>query len=71
MMKNIQGSFWTLPIEVQYEVLPAEHGLPEQIDILSIKVEVMSNKKRKRKVELLHTLNESEIMQLEDEISEN
>tara|TARA_R100000988_G_C3947604_1_gene139425 strand:- start:386 stop:568 length:183 start_codon:yes stop_codon:yes gene_type:complete len=60
-----------LPIEVKYEVLPAEHGLPLQIDILSIKVEVMSNKKRKRKVELLHTLNESEIMQLEDEISEN
>jgi hypothetical protein len=49
MMKNIQGSFWTLPIEVQYEVLPAEHGLPEQIDILSIKVEVMSNKKEKER----------------------
>jgi hypothetical protein len=56
---------------VEYEVMPAEHGLPEQIDILSVSIKVKSKNDRTRKVELIHTLEESEILQLEDEINED
>jgi hypothetical protein len=51
--------------------MPAEHGLPEQIDILSVSIKVSGKNGRKRKVELIHTLEESEILQLEDEINED
>jgi hypothetical protein len=51
--------------------MPAEHGLPEQIDILSVTIEVRGKNGRTRKVELIHTLDESEILQLEDETNED
>jgi hypothetical protein len=57
-----------LPIEVEFERLPEEDGFPEQIDITSVVLKVRGKNKRRRKVELLFTLDESEIMQLEDEI---
>ena len=58
-----------LPIEVKFERLPEEDGSPEQIDIISVVVAVRGKNKKRRKVELLFTLDESEIMQLEDEIN--
>ena len=61
----------TFPIEVSYEVLPAEQGLPEQIDITDVTIEVVGKTGRKRKVSLLNALTESEIFLLEDEIQEN
>ena len=61
----------TFPIEVSYEVLPAEQGLPEQIDITDVTIEVVGKTGRKRKVSLLNALTESEIFLIEDEIQEN
>ena len=59
-----------LPIEVEFERLPEEDGFPEQIDITSVVLKVLGKNKRRRKVELLFTLSESEILQLEDEIDD-
>ena len=59
-----------LPIEVEFERLPEEDGFPEQIDITSVGLKVRGKNKRRRKVELLFTLSESEIIQLEDEIDD-
>lgn len=59
-----------LPIEVTYDRLPAELGLPEQIDITSIVLEVVGVGGKKRRVELLHTFDESQIIELEDKINE-
>lgn len=59
-----------LPIEVEFERLPEEDGFPEQIDITSVVLKVRGKNKRRRKVELLFTLSESEILQLEDEIDD-
>jgi len=58
-----------LPIEVKFERLPEEDGFPEQIEITSVVVAVRGKNKKRRKVELLFTLDESEIMQLEDDIN--
>lgn len=68
---RVNSSILSLIAGVEYEVMPAEHGLPEQIDILSVTIEVRGKNGRKRKVELIHTLEESEILQLEDEINED
>ena len=68
---RVNSSILSLIAGVEYEVMPAEHGLPEQIDILSVAIEVRGKNGRKRKVELIHTLEESEILQLEDEINED
>ena len=59
-----------LPIEVEFERLPEEDGFPQQIDITSVVLKVRGKNKRRRKVELLFTLSESEILQLEDEIDD-
>ena len=68
---RVSSSILSLIVGVKYEVMPAEHGLPEQIDILSVSIEVKGKNGRKRKVELINTLEESEILQLEDEINED
>jgi hypothetical protein len=68
---RVSSSILSLIAGVEYEVMPAEHGLPEQIDILSVSIELKGKNGRKRKVELIHTLEESEILQLEDEINED
>ena len=71
MAKSMKVNSLTLnlPIEVKFERLPEEDGVPEQIDITSVLVGVCGKNKKTRKVELLFTLDESEIMQLEDEIN--
>jgi hypothetical protein len=68
---RVSSSILSLTAGIEYEVMPAEHGLPEQIDILSVTIEVKGKNGRTRKVELIHTLDESEILQLEDEINED
>jgi len=68
---RVSSSILSLIAGVKYEVMPAEHGLPEQIDILSVSIEVKGKNGRKRKIELIHTLDESEILALEDEINED
>lgn len=53
---------------VEYEILPAEDGLPEQLEITAIHIHTFH--KTKRKVNVLHALSESEIINLEDELME-
>ncbi len=57
-------------IFVQYEVLPAEGGLPEQIDIKTAWFD-LTFLDRPRRVNILGALSESNLMLLEDEAYEN
>jgi len=57
-----------LPIEVEYEKLKEEYGLPEQIDLTAVNLTLAGKTGRKRKVDILQLLNETEVMDLEDEI---
>lgn len=66
-MKPILSTSINLPIDVEYQILPAEHGLPQQADLLSVKL-LVKNKSSTRMIELLHTLDESEVVMLEDEV---
>lgn len=67
-MTNSKSSWLSLPVDIKYEVLPAEHGLPAQVDVLAVTVKTS---RRGRKIQLLHLLDEAEVMQLEDEIMED
>lgn len=64
--KNTLSTSLDLPIEVTYTVLPAEHGIPEQADITSVTIDVMGASGKRRQIELLSSLTESEILLLED-----
>jgi hypothetical protein len=55
-----------LPIEITYTVLPAEHGLPVQADIASVTIDVKGSSGKRRQIELLSSLTESEVLLLED-----
>ncbi len=71
-MKNILKTSLTLtltlPIEVEYEKLKEEYGLPEQIDLNTVNLTLAGKTGRKRKVDILQLLTETEVMDLEDEI---
>ena len=66
-MKNTLVSSLNLPVEVIYEILPAEFGLPEQVDIVAVNIAVRGPTGRKRKVDVLSMLDEAEVFRLEDE----
>jgi hypothetical protein len=55
---------------IEYEVLPAEAGLPEQIDIREAWLELCYADKPRR-VNILGAFNESQLMLLEDEAFEH
>jgi hypothetical protein len=57
-----------LAIEVEHVVLPAMDGLPEQIEITSVGLDVVGPTGKTRRVELLHSLDEGTLIQLEDDI---
>ena len=59
-----------LNVFVQYEVLPAEAGLPEQIDIKTAWLD-LEHQDRPRRVNILGALTESNLMLLEDEAFEH
>ena len=59
-----------LEVSVQYEVLPAEAGLPEQIDIKTAWLD-LEHQDRPRRVNILGALTESNLMLLEDEALEH
>jgi hypothetical protein len=73
-MKNILKTSLdlTIEVEVKYETLPADagHGLPEQTDLVSVTFNLLGSKGRKRKVDILQLLSETEILSLEDQIEE-
>jgi hypothetical protein len=59
-----------LDVEVGYDVLPAQEGLPTQVDITYVNV-LTQSKGKIRKVNVLNALDESALVNLEDEILEN
>ena len=59
-----------LEVFVQYEVLPAEAGLPEQIDIKTAWLD-LEHQDKPRRVNILGALTESNLMLLEDEAFEH
>ena len=69
-MKNILKTSLTLtlPIEIEYEKLKEEYGLPEQIDLTTVNLTLAGKTGRKRKVDILQLLTETEVMDLQDEI---
>ena len=66
-MKSTLNSSLTLPVEVIYEILPAEFGLPEQVDIVAVNIKVRGPTGRKRTVDVLSMLDEAEVFRFEDE----
>ena len=66
-MKSTLNSSLNLPVEVIYEILPAEFGLPEQVDIVAVNIKVRGPTGRKRTVDVLSMLDEAEVFRLEDE----
>lgn len=69
-MKNILKTSLTLtlPIEIEYEKLKEEYGLPEQIDLTTVNLTLAGKTGRKRKVDILQLLTETEVMDLEDQV---
>ena len=65
-MKNILKTSLTLtlPIEIEYEKLKEEYGLPEQIDLTTVNLTLAGKTGRKRKVDILQLLTETEVMDL-------
>jgi hypothetical protein len=61
----------SLTVAVEHALLPAEHGLPEQVEITSVLLDVVGPSGKVRRIELLHSLDESTLIQLEDEIAED
>ncbi len=66
-MKSTLNSSLNLPVEVIYEILPAEFGLPEQVDIVAVNIKVRGPTGRKRTVDVLSMLDEAEVFRFEDE----
>ncbi len=57
---------------VEYEILPAEDGLPEQLEITAIHIHTLHPlRKTRRKLNVLHALSEGEIINLEDQLMED
>ena len=61
-----------LSVDIAFEVLPAENGLPSQIEITAVYLDATSKKSKsgKGRIDILRSLSESEIINLEDEIAE-
>lgn len=71
MTKSKLSTSLTLTVEITYQVLPEADGFPLQVDVVGAHINVVGGKgKKARKVQLLETLSEEEILQIEDEILE-
>jgi len=62
----------TFQVNVEYQNLEAnpENGLPEQVDLLAVTFTLAGKTGRKRKIDILQLLNESEVLALEDKTGE-
>lgn len=58
-----------LDVEVEYDLLPAQENLPEQVDVKKVVV-ITTNDEKPRKVNVLGALDESALVNLEDDILE-
>ena len=59
-----------LDVEVSYDILPAQENLPNQVDIKQVIVHTIGHKGKARKINILGALDESALINLEDEILE-
>lgn len=62
-----------LSVDIDFEVLPEEDGLPSQIDIKAVYLDATSKKSKsgRGRIDILRALGEAELLLLEDEIAEN
>lgn len=60
-----------LDVEVSYDILPAQENLPEQIEVTQVIVHTTDQKGKTRKINVLGALDESALINLEDEIQES
>lgn len=70
-MPHVHKTNITLDVDVEYRVLPPEGDLPQQIDITAVFTSLNNEDAgRTRRSNILHSLTESDIINLEDEILE-
>jgi hypothetical protein len=70
-MPHVHKTQLTLDVEVEYRILPPEGDLPQQIDITGVFPLLSSTESsRVRRSNILHSMTESELINLEDEIEE-
>jgi hypothetical protein len=64
---NVYKTYIHVAVNVVYETLPAANGFPEQVDIKRI---VLDRKNKGRPVELLRSMDEGDVIALEDAVLE-
>jgi hypothetical protein len=70
-MSQTYKAVLSLEVDVEYRVLPPDGDIPQQIDITGVFTTVNNpDLGRVRRSNILHSLTESEIINLEDEIEE-
>lgn len=71
-MTATSARFLTSEVEVRYQILPADFllDLPTQIDITGVFITLVDKKGRRRRVDILSSVGESELLALEDEIAD-
>jgi len=57
-----------LDVDVGYDFLPAQENLPDQVDIKFVNVRTVGANGKTRKVNVLGALDESALINLEDDI---
>lgn len=70
MAKAKYSTQMLLDVEIGYDLLPAQENLPDQVDITYVNVHTKDAKGKLRKVNVLGALDESALINLEDEILE-
>jgi len=69
-MPHVHKTNITLDVDVEYRILPPEGDLPQQIDITAVFAPLSDGSVGSRRPNILHSLTESDIINLEDEILE-
>lgn len=70
MAKAKYSTQMLLDVEIGYDLLPAQENLPDQVDITYVNVHTKDARGRTRKVNILGALDESALINIEDEILE-
>ena len=71
MAKAKHSTQMLVDVEIGYDLLPAQENLPEQVDITYVNIHTLGSNGKLRKVNVLGALDESAIINLEDEILES
>lgn len=60
-----------IDVEVSYDFLPAQQNLPNQVDIQQVVVQSIGHKGNVRKINIVGALDESALINLEDDVLEH